>query len=205
MQKRIAAAVGVAIGVLVTGAAVIAVTPVSGYLMNYVESSDGATLTARGDLWAQAMPFIRNRPILGYGYASSRFISLQLGGVSWDPGHMHNGFLEALYNNGFLGLLVMLAIHGCILRSLYRLIRDKSINPRLRALAIGCAAIYFNIFLNGIFNASFGGRAGGTFIILLALLTIGERLTFLASRVPATVIAADPVGSGPIFVSPRTA
>ena len=78
--------------------------------MNYAASADGATLTARTELWGLAMPFIRNRPILGYGYASSRFISLQVGGVSWDPGHMHNGFLEALYNNGFLGLFLMLAI-----------------------------------------------------------------------------------------------
>jgi len=205
MQKRIAAAVGVAIGVLATGVAVIAMTPVSGYLMNYATSADGATLTARTDLWGLAMPFIRNRPILGYGYASSRFISLQLGGVSWDPGHMHNGFLEALYNNGFLGLVVMLAIHGCILRSMFRMIRDKRINARLRGLAIGCTAIYFNILLNGMFNASFGGRAGGTFIVLLALLTIGERLTFLASRVPATVVVVEPEDSSPIFVTPRTA
>jgi O-antigen ligase len=205
MQKRIAAAVGVAIGVLATGVAVIAMTPVSSYLMNYATSADGATLTARTDLWGLAMPFIRNRPILGYGYASSRFISLQLGGVSWDPGHMHNGFLEALYNNGFLGLVVMLAIHGCILRSMFRMIRDKRINARLRGLAIGCTAIYFNILLNGMFNASFGGRAGGTFIVLLALLTIGERLTFLASRVPATVVVVEPEDSSPIFVTPRTA
>ena len=55
------------------------------------------------------------------------------------------------------------------------------------------------------FNASFGGRAGGTFIVLLALLTIGERLTFLASRVPATVVVVEPEDSSPIFVTPRTA
>jgi O-antigen ligase len=204
MQKRIAAAVGVAAGVLAAGVAVIAVTPVSGYLMNYAESADGATLTARTELWGLAMPFIRSRPILGYGYASSRFISLQVGGVSWDPGHMHNGFLEALYNNGFVGLFIMLAIHAYILRSMFRMIRDKRINARLRGLAIGCTAIYFNILLNGMFNASFGGRAGGTFIVLLALVTIGERLIFLASRVPARVAEVEPA-AGPLFATPRTA
>jgi O-antigen ligase len=202
MQKRIGAAAGVALGVLVTGVAVIAMTPISGYLMNYAQAGDAATITARSGLWELAMPFIRNRPILGYGYASSRFISLQLGGVSWDPGHMHNGFLEALYNNGFLGLLVMLAIHGCIIRNIFRIIRDRAVSQRLRGVAIGCAAVYFNILLNGMFNASFGGRAGGTFIVLLALLVIGERLTFLARRVPAR--AAVPA-SVPIFVTPRTA
>jgi O-antigen ligase len=204
MQKRVAAAAGVIAGVLAIGAAVIAMTPVSGYLSNYVESADGATLTARSELWALAMPFIRNRPILGYGYAASRFISLQVGGVAWDPGHMHNGFLEALYNNGFLGLLVMLVIQGCILRSLFRIIRDGRVNERIRGLAIGCTAIYFNILLNGMFNASFGGRAGGTFVVLLALLTIGERLTFLASRVPAGAIVVKPETVRSVFSSPRT-
>lgn len=204
LQKRVAAALGVAIGVVAIGAAVIAVTPVSGYLMNYIESSDGSTVTARTELWSMALPLIESRPIAGYGYAASRFVSLQVGGVAWDPGHLHNGFLEALYNNGFLGLLLMLVIHALILRTVFRLLRDRSVNDRFRALAIGCAAIYFNILLNGVFNASFGGRAGGTFIALLALLMIGERLTFLARRYPAAAPAVVPTISGPLFVTPRT-
>jgi O-antigen ligase len=204
MQKRIGAATGVVAGVLVIGIAVISMTPVSAYLMNYA-SGDAATVTARSGLWAEAVPFIRSRPILGYGYASSRFISLQVGDVTWDPGHLHNGFLEAQYNNGFLGLLVMLVIQGCIIGGVVRLVRDQTVNARLRALAIGCAAIYFNILLNGMFNASFGGRAGGTFIVLLALLMLTERLTFLASRVSAPAIAMEQAASQPIFVTPRTA
>ncbi len=205
MQKRIGAAVGVAAGVLAIGGAVVAVTPVSGYLMNYVQSADGATVTARTALWELALPLMRNRPLQGYGYASSRFISLQVGGVSWDPGHMHNGFLEALYNNGLIGLLVMLAIQVCILRGIFRILRDKTVQPRLRALAIGCLAIYFNILLNGMFNASFGGRAGGTFVALLALVIIGDRLTFLTKRVPATATVAEPAASAPLFATPWTA
>ncbi len=201
MQKRIAAAVGVAAAVLAVGVTVIAVTPVSGYLSNYVESSDGATLTARTELWKLAMPLIQSRPLQGYGYVASRFVSLQVGGVAWDPGHMHNGFLEALYNNGFLGLLVMIAIHACILRGIFRILRNPAVNERLRALAIGCAAIYFNILLNGMFNASFGGRAGGTFVALLALITIGERLAFLARRVP-TSVAVEPAIADPFFIIP---
>jgi O-antigen ligase len=202
MQKRIAAAAGILAAVIAVGGAVIAVTPVSGYLKNYVESSDGATVTARTELWKLAVPFIQERPVQGYGYAASRFISLQVGGVAWDPGHMHNGFLEALYNNGILGLLLMLAIHGCILRSIYRILRNKTVDERLRGVAIGCAALYFNLLLNGMFNASFGGRAGGTFIALLALLTIGERLTFLATRVPTVETALEPLRMEPLFVSP---
>jgi O-antigen ligase len=206
MQKRVGAAIGVGAGVLAVGTAVIAITPVSGYLMNYAGAGDAATITARSSLWDLAMPFIRNRPVQGYGYASSRFISLQVGGVSWDPGHMHNGFLEALYNNGVLGLIIMLGIHASILRSVFRVVRDKTVNKRLRALAAGCAAIYFNILLNGMFNASFGGRAGGTFIVLLSLLAIGERLTFLTSVAPATSAAVKPQSfAGIASMTPRTA
>ena len=204
MQKRPVAAAGVAVGVLAIGTVVIAMTPVSGYLQNYA-SGDAATVTARSGLWSQALPIILNRPLLGYGYASSRFISLQVAGVVWDPGHLHNGFLEALYNNGLLGLLVMLAIHGCILRFVFRILRDKKVNTRIRGLAVGCAAIYFNILLNGMFNASFGGRAGGTFIVLLALLVIGERLTYFARRLSPVAIVVQPAASRTVFVTPRTA
>ena len=204
LQKRVVAALGVAVGVVAVGAGIIAVTPVSGYLRNYIQSSDGSTVTARTELWSLAMPLIADRPIAGYGYAASRFVSLQVGGVAWDPGHLHNGFLEALYNNGFPGLLVMLVIHGLILRGIVRLLRDKTVNHRFRGLAIGCAAIYFNILLNGMFNASFGGRAGGIFIALLALLMIGDRLAFLARRYPAAAPVVEPTISGPLFVTPRT-
>jgi len=31
--------------------------------------------------------------------------------VSWQPGHLHNGFLEVLYNNGLVGLFVMVMMH----------------------------------------------------------------------------------------------
>ncbi len=99
----------------------------------------------------------------------------------------------------------MLAIQVCILRGIFRILRDKTVQPRLRALAIGCLAIYFNILLNGMFNASFGGRAGGTFVALLALVIIGDRLTFLTKRVPATATVAEPAASAPLFATPWTA
>ena len=102
-------------------------------------------------------------------------------------------------------LLVMLAIHASILRSVFRILRDKKVNARIRGLAVGCAAIYFNILLNGMFNASFGGRAGGTFIVLLALLVIGERLTYFARRLSPVAIVVQPAASRTVFVTPRTA
>lgn len=206
MQKRIGAAAGVVTGVLAIGMVVVSMTPVSGYLMNYAQSGEAATLTARSGLWELAMPLILSRPLQGYGYASSRFISVQVGGVAWDPGHMHNGFLEALYNNGALGLAVMIALHAVIIRNAFRVLRDPKVNARYRGLAAGCAAIYLNILMNGMVNATFGGRADGPFLILLALLVIGERVRFLAGLEPVAAPAtAEPTSMGRVFAVPRMA
>jgi hypothetical protein len=37
-------------------------------------------------------------------------------------------------------------------------------------------AIYTNLFINGMFNATFSGRAGAPFMMLLALVIVSERL-----------------------------
>jgi O-antigen ligase len=92
---------------------------------------------------------------------------------------MHNGFLEALYNTGVIGFVLIVAIHVVIVRNLLRVVRRASPADYLYQLGVGCFAIYVNLLINGFANASFGGRALHPFMLLLALVVISNKLAGL--------------------------
>ncbi len=161
-------------GLLVLGAVVLTATPVGEHFVYYANSGMPSTLSGRTELWADAMPIIMRHPIIGNGYMSSKFVSEETD-IDWDAGHMHNGFLETLHNTGLIGLLLMLAIHGVIVRNIVAVLRLKS-SRTVRLMAAGALAVYLNLLLNGMLEALFGGRASSYFMLLLALVAISEVL-----------------------------
>jgi O-antigen ligase len=114
-------------------------------------------------------------PIVGHGYLASRFVAQEVEMPWTEAGHMHNGFLEALYNNGLVGLLILVGIHFVIVKNLWRALKDAP-NRSSHLLAVGSSAIYINLLVNGLFNASFGGRASTPFMLLLGLVVVSEVL-----------------------------
>jgi hypothetical protein len=175
LQKRLGATVGFIAGIVVIFWLALEFTPLSKYMSAYTSSGQVTSLTGRTELWAFVWPSIKQRIIQGHGYVSSRFVSVALPGTPFQAGHMHNGFLEALYNNGLIGLVLIVMVHFVIVRNLYHVIRGE-VSPRAQRLAIGCAAIYSNLLINGMFNATFSGRAGAPFMMLLALVILSTRL-----------------------------
>jgi O-antigen ligase len=113
--------------------------------------------------------------VAGHGYVSSRFVSVAMPGTPFQAGHMHNGFMEALYNNGILGLSLVVMIHAVIVRNLLKTMRSD-VAARTQKLSVGCAAIYANLLINGMFNATFSGRANAPFMMLMALVVISAKL-----------------------------
>jgi O-antigen ligase len=186
LQKRRVAAFGWLLAVVALGSVILEVTPLANYFTTYYEQGELSTITGRTKLWRAVWPEIVQHPIVGHGYLASRFVSENVGGTFQEAGHMHNGFLEALYNNGLIGLTIIVLIHLVIVRNLWLAVkRLPSRNGKL--LAIGSWAIYVNLFVNGLFNASFGGTARAQFMLLLGLLVISEKLRTMADRaLPAT-------------------
>jgi O-antigen ligase len=64
-----------------------------------------ATLTGRTDIWQIVLDAIADRPILGYGY-QAYFASHTIG--AWDPGHAHNGLLQAALDLGLIGVVLVI-------------------------------------------------------------------------------------------------
>jgi O-antigen ligase len=175
-QKKITSSLGVLIGIGAIGFVLIAVTPLGKYFHDYSKSGQASTISGRTELWTEVLPAAMKSPIWGHGYVASRFASAEEDeSAVEEAGHLHNGFVEVFYNNGLMGLVLLLLMHFSIIRNLLYVVKY----PISRAdymLAIGCSAVYVNLLLNGLFNASFGGHAYAPFMLFLALVLIGERL-----------------------------
>lgn len=160
-------------------------TPLGQYFANYFALEQGSSLSGRTDLWKFVMPAIKDKIILGHGFVGSRFVSVLMPGTPFEAGHMHNGFLEATYNNGIIGLFLIVTIQVIIIRNLFRAMRATS-NTTIRVMAAGALAVYVNILMNAIFNATFGGRPDAPFMLLIALVAISTALLHIARQQPSS-------------------
>jgi len=175
LQKRVGATLGFMAGIVAIFWFALTFTPLSKYMSAYTSSGQVTSLTGRTQLWQFVWPAIQQKIAYGHGYVASRFVSVAMPGTPFQAGHMHNGFLEALYNNGLIGLFLIVMVHVVIVRNLWKTMRSD-VSQGARRLAIGSMAIYTNLLINGMFNATFSGRANAQFMMLLALVIISIRL-----------------------------
>ncbi|MCC0175955.1 O-antigen ligase family protein [Waterburya agarophytonicola K14] len=107
------------------------------------------TLSGRTILWDTLWQFIREKPLLGYGYGSffsgeSREANLLWQIHDWSPVHSHNGYIQLWLNLGLVGLCVFtLGYFSCLFNSLFKYLVSKD----LRMLWIFLFLIY-TVFLN---------------------------------------------------------
>jgi len=175
MQKRVGAVFGFVgvISIILLGAVLF--TPLGDYLQSYSASGEGATLSGRTALWAFVAPAIKQSPIIGHGFISSRFLGVLNPDMPWKAGHMHNGLVEAMYNNGIIGLTLILMIHGVIVRNLRRAMRARA-SAEVHTMAVGAMAVWINLFLNGMFNATFAGRPDAPYLTLIAMVIVSIKI-----------------------------
>ena len=85
-------------------------------------------------------------------------------------------FLEVLYNNGIVGLVLILFMHAAIIKNLLRVVRQPGAPHELYEIAVGFLAVYANLLINSFFNATIGGRPSTLFMIFLALFVLSGNL-----------------------------
>jgi O-antigen ligase len=180
LRGRFKAAARFLLILTVVGTVLVVFTPVGSYLKYYFGSQQAGSFTGRTDVWAAGWELIKAKMFLGRGFMSSRFLAYKVS-IPWQPGHLHNGFLEVWYNNGLVGLALILAMHYWIIRNLVRVLRTVSLDDPLHILAAGCFAIYLDILINGLVSRTFGSRPDATFMLLFALIFVADRLRQAAS------------------------
>lgn len=148
--------------------------PMVGYVQKYQSSEMGATLSGRSELWTQSLPVIMEKPIWGHGYVTSKFASLDVEDVSWDAGQLHNAFLEVLYNNGIVGFVVLVILNGIIVKNLIHS-SQPILHTQMLILRSGLLALYLFVFINGLFNSSFGGRPHSQFVVFLTIVMLSQK------------------------------
>jgi O-antigen ligase len=200
LQKKVASGIGLLVGAGLLAAVLIAtVTPLGNYFNAYHSSS---TLTGRTEIWESALPAIKQQPILGHGYLASKFMwTTQRGRIEDVAPHLHNGFLETLYNNGFVGLVFLLGLHGSILANLYHakkvLSATQKETPDLKQaniLIVGCFALYLDLLIYGLFTPAFGGRTTAHFMVFLSILALSIGLRKFSRQFEAK----EPVAARPV-------
>lgn len=174
LRKRRATAFLFVTVALLAGVLAITFTPLSKYFFEYAKSGGASSLSGRTTLWLAALPEIRSHLLLGQGYLASRLLPLKLEGANWAL-HMHNSFMEVLYNNGLAGLVPILALHTLLVRNLFRLMQRPA-NDEIKLFSSGCLVLYLYLFVNGIVEVTFGGKASAFFMLFLALLFLTQKL-----------------------------
>lgn len=203
VRRRVGSAFGY-VGIAVLLLIVLALsTPLGSYFTHYAESGDAGSFSGRTLLWNAVMPAIRQKPILGHGYLASTFVEFQVNAVRWAAPHLHNGFIEVLYNNGLIGLIPIVMINVVIVKNLFRILRRAPSDGAIYRLAAGCLAVWAHLFINGLFNASFGGKARPPFMLLVGLVLVSQKLLEfvpLPQRTAAyTTLKTEPVTSGDLL------
>jgi O-antigen ligase len=131
------------------------------------------TYTARSDIWKLAFGAISHRPLTGYGFQSfwqtPALKNSDLGVFTWavDAVDAHNGYLEAVMNAGFPGLvLIVVWILLTPLLDVAEIDRKHNFTPLTR--------LFLRLWLYGIFTAclesTFMDNSGaGWFTLLVAI------------------------------------
>ena len=188
VQGKVSGALRFVVGIALIAGLLLAVTPLGAYLSSYLGSAQAFSVTGRTDVWVKGLELIKQHPILGRGFMASRFLSYNID-VYWQPGHMHNGFLEALYNNGAIGFFFLLMMHITIVRNLLTAIRSYTGIAGFKQIAAGCLALYTDILINGMVSRAFGSRPDATFMALFALVMVSYRLRGMAGESQAVRLA----------------
>jgi exopolysaccharide production protein ExoQ len=99
------------------------------YLDLYTQGKNLETLTGRTYIWIQALDLAFEKPWLGYGFDSFRWVVPPLG--DFQPGHAHNEIIQQFFAYGIVGLLIVTGIYW----TFYRQARLSG-NADLKAMAM---------------------------------------------------------------------
>lgn len=183
LRRRVMTGVAMVAAVGLLAVFITSMTSVGSYVRDYLHNGELATISGRTDLWAAAWPEITSHLLSGHGYVASKLVSMQVG-IPWYAGHMHNAFLESLYNNGLPGLLLLLAMNYLIVRDLFLIYRNTR-RRETKLVAISLLSIFSFLFLNGLTEPYFGGQASAFYLLFFSLLGISSWLrTYSADLVP---------------------
>jgi O-antigen ligase len=110
------------------------------YLDLYTQGTNLETLTGRTYIWTTALDLTTDKPWLGHGFDSFRWVFPPF--ENFQPWHAHNEWIQQLFAYGVIGLVVVIAVYI----SFYQRVR-ASRNAPLKSLA---TAILILVLVRGL-------------------------------------------------------
>lgn len=110
------------------------------YLDLYAEGSNLETLTGRTYIWTQSLDLAMEKPWLGHGFDSFRWVFPPF--ENFQPWHAHNELIQQLFTYGLVGIILVTGIYWAF----YRGVRASQ-NTGLKSLA---TAILILVLIRGL-------------------------------------------------------
>ncbi len=145
--------------VIVVGSVLfIVITGSGGILYDYLRRgqtpAEMATLTGRIQWWEFAWKKFTDAPLTGFGaWAAGRF--LIMGAIGNNIGSMHSDWVEVLVGTGFAGIIPLVATLALGWGNLIRYVRDFSLSPLERQLALEAIGVFSVVCTRTIFSTDF--------------------------------------------------
>jgi exopolysaccharide production protein ExoQ len=103
------------------------------YLDLYTQGNNLETLTGRTYIWIKALDMAFEKPWLGYGFDSFRWVVPPLG--DFQPGHAHNEIIQQFFAYGMVGLFIVVGVYWTFYRQA-RLSRNADLKAVAMAMLI---------------------------------------------------------------------
>jgi O-antigen ligase len=110
------------------------------YLDLYTQGSNLETLTGRTYIWSQSLDIAIEKPWLGHGFDSFRWVFPPFN--DFQPWHAHNELVQQFFAYGVVGLLIVVGVYG----TFYQQVRVSAVSG-LRSLAM---AILILVLVRGL-------------------------------------------------------
>lgn len=127
--------------------------------------SEITTGTGRTRIWTTAIDLISQRPVFGWGYASSNvLLPAASGDVGHTATHAHNAFLQIALSTGLVGLFVFCAL--IVIKTYYAVRSGERLNT----------ALIFFMLIGGLTEPiAFYGVASATALVLATILALNYK------------------------------
>lgn len=154
-----------------------------GEKISFTAAEKGTSISERRQFWEQAWALAKEKPLLGWGPYSFRFIQPRLQtDVLATSDHPHNVFLKLAMERGWPAALLFLAIVGQVLLSARRAFFNTSLKARSYALAALLAVV--GVLAHNLidYNLQFVGIALPFWLLLGTLAAKADQSPLKATR-----------------------
>ncbi len=161
---------------LATVAFFVSIFAFGGEIIEFLDDAGvDTTLTGRTTIWEFTLIVAADKPWLGYGFPSFDHSSFDWMWPSYRPAHPHNSFIQAFFETGFVGLVLVFIQVAAHFRSS---VRSSTCVPYKFSYSV-----FFVVFtiLGSLTGANYAAKPSVLFAYMLLVLSM-ERTLFLKSR-----------------------